>query len=69
MRVLAVFGDVDPEALRQSARNPPSVPGKTCPARPCAQSGPAVTPTPRSEESREKEQAVLALGFPGTQLT
>ncbi|NBP25200.1 MAG: insulinase family protein [Proteobacteria bacterium] len=28
-----------------------------------------MTPTPRSEESREKEQAVLALGFPGTQLT
>ena len=65
--VLAVFGDVDPEALRQSLETHLGA-WKDVP-RPLLPALASVTPAPRSEESREKEQAVLALGFPGTQLT
>ena len=65
--VLAVFGDVDPEALRQSLETQLGA-WKDVPRPPLPALAP-VTPAPRSEESREKEQAVLALGFPGTQLT
>lgn len=64
--VLAIFGDVHADAVRGVVEaalrswkpgNPPSL-----------QSTQPVVVTPRSEEKRDKEQAVLALGFPGTTL-
>ena len=65
--VLSVFGDVDPEELRQLLETHlADWKDQPRPALPVLAS---VTPTPRSEESREKEQAVLALGFPGTSLS
>ncbi len=62
--VLAVYGDVHADAVHGAIeaafggwrRGP--VPGLP--------TSPAVVPVPRTEETREKEQAVLALGFPGT---
>ena len=65
--VLSVFGDVDPEELRQLLET--HLAGWKDQPRPALPVLASVTPTPRSEESREKEQAVLALGFPGTSLS
>lgn len=62
--VLAIFGDIHADAVRteveQAFRNwrPGSVFGHQS-TQPAAQA-------PRCEESRDKEQAVIALGFPGT---
>jgi zinc protease len=65
--VLAVFGDVDPEELRQLLET--HLAGWKDQPRPELPVPVPVQTIPRSEESREKEQAVLALGFHGTSLS
>jgi zinc protease len=65
--VLAVFGDVDPEELRQLLET--HLAGWKDQPRPELPVLVPVPTIPRSEESREKEQAVLALGFHGTSLS
>ena len=65
--VLAVFGDVDPEELRQLLET--HFAGWQDQPRPAMPVLVPVDPIPRSEESREKEQAVLALGFHGTSIS
>jgi len=64
--VLAVFGDVDPDGLVALLER--HLGGWTAPARPTFPTPAPVDPVPRSEEAREKEQAVLVLGFPGARL-
>lgn len=65
--VLAVFGDVDPEELRQLLET--HFAGWKDQPRPEMPILVPVEPVLRSEESREKEQAVLALGFHGTSIS
>lgn len=64
--VLAIFGDVHADAVRGviEAALRSWKPGSS----PAVQNTQPAVVTPRSEEQREKEQAVLALGFPGTTL-
>jgi zinc protease len=64
--VLAVFGDVDPDALVALLER--HLGGWTDRPRPALPTPAPVDPAPRSEEAREKEQAVLVLGFPGARL-
>jgi zinc protease len=66
--VLAVFGDVDVGALRQSVEQTfgPWKPGGGVPPLPSA--GAPVSGVRRVSETRDKKQAVLVLGFPGTTL-
>jgi len=64
--VLAVFGDVDPDGLVALLER--HLGGWTAPSRPTFPTPAPVDPVPRSEEAREKEQAVLVLGFPGARL-
>ena len=62
--VLSVFGDVCTQEVQQAIGK--SLAGWTG-TRPTLDLSPrSSTLEPRSEESRDKEQAVLALGFPGT---
>ncbi|HTI72796.1 MAG TPA: pitrilysin family protein [Candidatus Limnocylindria bacterium] len=61
--VIAIFGDVHPEAVRGAVEA--ATQGWKPGLIPTRQGTQPYTKTPRSEESREKEQAVLALGFPG----
>ena len=65
--VLAVFGDVDPEELQQLLET--HFAGWQDQPRPAMPVLVPVEPVLRSEESREKEQAVLALGFHGTSIS
>ena len=63
--VLAIYGDIHAEAVRAEVEAafagwlPAPLPGAHPTARPTAL-------TPRLVEERDKEQAVIALGFPGT---
>ncbi|MBN8248395.1 MAG: insulinase family protein, partial [Verrucomicrobia bacterium] len=66
--VLAIFGDVHAEAVRGSVEAAfgdwPAGDAMPAPAEPSGTPGPS-----RTEASRDKEQAVIALGFPGTTLS
>jgi zinc protease len=62
--ILAVYGDIHAEAVRGAVETALAgwKPGKVAPP-------PAAVPstvTPRFDETREKEQAVFVIGFPGT---
>ena len=64
--VLAVFGDVDPDALVETLEA--LLGGWADRPRPPLPEAQPVDRVARSEEAREKEQAVVVLGFPGTHL-
>ena len=66
--VLAVFGDVHADAVRGAVEA--AFKDWQPRAEPIRDPRSAIrNPTPRTEEQRDKEQAVLALGFPGTTFT
>lgn len=64
--VLAVFGDIDPDGLIPLLER--HLGSWTDRPRPAFPTPATMDPVPRSEETREKEQAVLVLGFPGARL-
>jgi zinc protease len=62
--VLAIFGDIHTDSVRVEVEQAFAgwKPGPTFEVG----TAPAIAPVPRWEEARDKEQAVIALGFPGT---